>query len=201
MGDLSKVKHYQKKAQQLNKKLEETGDKIDGFNREEDAFDWDRTQYPKRIQGLSTLAPYLKLYDAIVEFDTKYQWVARPFVVVLSEQVQVKQTLWCVHMCVYCSVWMNGPFLDIDPDKVDADVGNLWRTLYKSEKTFNEVPNAQKMAEKVSKCDASAATGKLWMGCSYLLNVLIRLFVAVLIVGKEKSRWFQGAPSIGGCSV
>ena len=70
-GDLSKVKQYQRKAQALNKRLEETGDKVEGFNREEDAFDWERTQYPNRLKALSTLAPYLKLYDAIVEFETK----------------------------------------------------------------------------------------------------------------------------------
>ena len=44
---------------------------------------------------------------------------------------------------------MDGVFNEVDPDTVDADVGNYWRTLYKLEKTFSENPNAKKIAERV----------------------------------------------------
>lgn len=37
----------------------------------------------------------------------------------------------------------------MDPDKVDAETGNFWRALYKLEKQFGDVPNAQKIAAKV----------------------------------------------------
>lgn len=39
----------------------------------------------------------------------------------------------------------------MDPDKVDAETGNFWRALYKLEKQFSDVPNAQKIAARVSK--------------------------------------------------
>ena len=45
---------------------------------------------------------------------------------------------------------MEGPWGTMDPDKVDAETGNFWRALYKLEKQFNEVPNAQKIAARVS---------------------------------------------------
>ena len=44
---------------------------------------------------------------------------------------------------------MEGVFNEVDPDTVDADVGNYWRTLYKLEKTFSENPNGKKIAERV----------------------------------------------------
>ena len=51
-----------------------------------------------------------------------------------------------------CSVfreWMEGPWGTMDPDKVDGETGNFWRALYKLEKQFTEVPNAQKIAARV----------------------------------------------------
>lgn len=46
--------------------------------------------------------------------------------------------------------WMEGPWGTMDPDKVDGETGNFWRALYKLEKQFSEVPNAQKIAARVS---------------------------------------------------
>lgn len=44
---------------------------------------------------------------------------------------------------------MEGPLGVVDPDYVEQETGNFWRSLYKSEKQFNEVPSAQKIAKKV----------------------------------------------------
>ena len=47
------------------------------------------------------------------------------------------------------SGWMDGPMSGVDPDQVENDVGAMWRTLYKMEKSFSECPNPLKMAQKV----------------------------------------------------
>ena len=45
---------------------------------------------------------------------------------------------------------MEGAWGTMDPDKVDAETGNFWRALYKLEKQFGDVPNAQKIASRVN---------------------------------------------------
>lgn len=45
--------------------------------------------------------------------------------------------------------WMDGPMSNMDPDVVGNEVGNVWRSLYKLEKGFENVPFAKKIASKV----------------------------------------------------
>lgn len=70
--DLLEVNRYLKRAQGLSTRLEEAGEKIEGFNLEEDAFDWDRSQYPLKAKLLKVLDPYLNLYKTIVDFQNKH---------------------------------------------------------------------------------------------------------------------------------
>ena len=44
---------------------------------------------------------------------------------------------------------MAGPMSGVDPDQVEHDVGSMWRTLCKMEKSLSEYPNPLKMAQKV----------------------------------------------------
>lgn len=48
------------------------------------------------------------------------------------------------------SDWMESPMMGgANPDGVDAEVGNYWRTLYKLEKNFDSIPTAKRIAGKV----------------------------------------------------
>ena len=73
LGDLQEVNRYNKKAVALRVRLEEATEKIEGFNQEEDAFDWDRSQYPVKAKLQKVLDPYLNLYKTIVDFQNKYK--------------------------------------------------------------------------------------------------------------------------------
>eukprot|EP00118_Oscarella_pearsei_P018868 m.196512 g.196512 ORF g.196512 m.196512 type:complete len:4008 (+) comp39530_c1_seq1:67-12090(+) len=117
-GDLAELPRYLKKAKGINDKLELASEKIEVINAEEEAFEWDLTQYPLRSKARNTVEPYLKLYDTIQEFQTKHK------------------------------NWLEGPFEKIDPDVVESDVGNVWRILYKLEKSLSEQPLPLKMAVK-----------------------------------------------------
>lgn len=72
-GDVQEVKRYQKKAEALNTRLEEAAERIEGFNLEEDAFDWERSKYPLRSKLVNTLGPYVTLYKTIVDFQDKHE--------------------------------------------------------------------------------------------------------------------------------
>uniref|UniRef100_A0A8C4P3H8 Dynein axonemal heavy chain 7 n=1 Tax=Dromaius novaehollandiae TaxID=8790 RepID=A0A8C4P3H8_DRONO len=92
---------------------------IDQFNAEEEAFGWPVSHYPQRKKVQDTLAPYLRLYDMAVEFNRKHQ------------------------------NWTEGLFTKVNPDEVEADVGNYWRGLYKLEKIFHDSPNALSITTKI----------------------------------------------------
>ncbi|XP_052236951.1 dynein axonemal heavy chain 7-like isoform X2 [Dreissena polymorpha] len=118
-GDMSDIQKYLRKSQALSNKLEQAAEKIENFNNEEEAFGWQTTAYPQRQQIMTTLKPYLQLYETTVDFNNKYK------------------------------DWMDGPMSGLNPDDVEQEVGNFWRGLYKLEKAFESVPAAKKIAGKV----------------------------------------------------
>jgi dynein heavy chain len=115
------VPKYLKKAEALQAKLDEGLQRIESFNTEEEAFEWDMSQYPLRHKIASELEPYLKLYQSINEFRTNYD------------------------------KWLDGPFEGVNPEQVETDATNYWRTLYKCEKTFTDLPTPRNMAANVKR--------------------------------------------------
>ncbi|XP_053554548.1 dynein axonemal heavy chain 7 [Bombina bombina] len=118
-GDIQEVNKYLKKAQALNSKLDLAVEKIDQLNAEEEAFGWAATQYPQRKKVQESISPFFRLYEIIVEFNTKYK------------------------------NWMEGPYSAVNPDLVEQDVGNYWRALYKLEKSFRDIPNPLSLTSKI----------------------------------------------------
>lgn len=86
---------------------------------EEEAYGWTVSQYPERKVVHEALLPYLRLYEAAVEFQTCHK------------------------------AWVHGPLSAVNPDKVEGDVGNYWRALYKLEKGFQGSPKALNIARRV----------------------------------------------------
>uniref|UniRef100_A0A671W0U7 Dynein axonemal heavy chain 7 n=1 Tax=Sparus aurata TaxID=8175 RepID=A0A671W0U7_SPAAU len=111
-GELTDLSMYLKKSQALNAKLELALEKINDFNMEEEAYGWSVSQYPQRKKVHDRLIPFLRLYETATDFQNQYEQ------------------------------WLNGPLSGVNPDKVEGDVGNYWRTLYKLEKGFSDVPKA-----------------------------------------------------------
>jgi dynein heavy chain len=118
-GEMQDLQKYYKRAQALEQKLTAANERVEQFNAEEEAFGWELTQYPLRMQTFNSLQPYLKLYEIGVEFTNKYK------------------------------EWTEGPMSKVVPDVVDQDVNNYWRQLYKLERQFQNQPVARKMAAKL----------------------------------------------------
>ncbi|CAH8444945.1 unnamed protein product [Schistosoma curassoni] len=118
-GDLNEINRYLKKAQSLNSKLEIALTKIDGFNADEEALKWDTTSYPLRNEIQNILKPFLTLYEMTVEFNKKHK------------------------------EWMEGSMDKVEPEKVEMDVSNYYRSLFKLEKTFDTLPAPRKIATQV----------------------------------------------------
>ncbi|XP_044073688.1 dynein axonemal heavy chain 7 isoform X2 [Siniperca chuatsi] len=115
-GELMDLSKYLKKSQALNAKLELAMEKINDFNLEEEAYGWSVSQYPQRKKIQDKLTPFLRLYETATDFLNQYEQ------------------------------WLHGPLSGVNPDKVEGDVGNYWRTLYKLEKGFSDVPKALNIA-------------------------------------------------------
>ncbi|XP_049904030.1 dynein axonemal heavy chain 7 [Epinephelus moara] len=115
-GELTDLSMYLKKSQALSAKLELAMEKINDFNLEEEAYGWSVSQYPQRKTIQDKLTPFLRLYETATDFLNQYEQ------------------------------WLHGPLSGVNPDKVEGDVGNYWRTLYKLEKGFSDVPKALSIA-------------------------------------------------------
>jgi dynein heavy chain len=100
-GEYSEIHKYLKTAQRLQSKLENIGEKITNFNREETLIGWDLTKFPGLQSTIDLLAPFLTLYQISVDFQKFYQ------------------------------SWMSGPFLGLNAETVEAEVTSMWRNIYK----------------------------------------------------------------------
>ena len=74
-------------------------------------LEWEVTLFPQIATALQLKEPYVTLWKTAAEYYEKYDR------------------------------WMNGPFITLDADKVNEDVGNMWRTMHKLSRTFADVPN------------------------------------------------------------
>jgi dynein heavy chain len=118
-ADVARNAEYLAAAAGMTAELEAGVAAIDGFNAEEEAFEWEPTSYPLRHKLAAALEPYALLYKTIAQFAAQHEQ------------------------------WLHGPMAEINPEAVENTTGNMWRNLYKLQKTFAETPAPCKMAAAV----------------------------------------------------
>jgi dynein heavy chain len=126
----------------------------DEINYQEGLFGWPKTKFNHVGQMVNSLDPFLKLWTIVSNFSTSY------------------------------TKWMGGPFSGLDPEKIETDVGDMYRNIYKLTKLFSgagsgpELPEPLKVAENTRlKIDK--------------FKVYLPLIQAVCNVGLRDRHWAQ----------
>ena len=87
------------------------------INNEEELLEWELTPFPQIQSATQLKEPFDKLWNTAEEFHEKHE------------------------------MWMNGPFLNLNAEQVQEDVGNMWRMMHKLSKTFGEMPSPKRSTE------------------------------------------------------
>jgi dynein heavy chain len=125
VGDIDEMPFYVKKVQAMIKQLTSSQETIQMFNREEALFGWPITSYPKRQEILENLEPYNLLYTTALNFQKSFKR------------------------------WMDGNFVELDPQAVEEEVDFLNRELFRISNMFDDtsvVPKqiAMQVKEKIA---------------------------------------------------
>jgi dynein heavy chain len=118
-GIMTELPEYLKKLKAYDQRIEELGSEIKRINVEEELLEWDTSPFGKFETAKELLQPYKLLWESVAFFQNEY------------------------------SKWMSGPFLDIVPEKVDEQVNNVYRSMFKLTKLFKDSPVPRKVAETV----------------------------------------------------
>ncbi|KAL5014779.1 hypothetical protein ScPMuIL_009049 [Solemya velum] len=106
-GELDMMQQYVQDVRVLQKRLAETRDQIEWINKEELLYKYPVSQFPDVEEITSSVDPFMRL-----------------FTVVLKWQKAEKK-------------YMDGAFLELDAENVDAEVDEYTRDIYKIQKVFN----------------------------------------------------------------
>ena len=101
VSDIEEMPFYVKKVSGLMKQLQLATETVTSFNREEQLFKWDVTQYPQRKEILSRLEPFQQLYATVVQFQKSYK------------------------------KWMDGAMQELDVEQIEQELDTLKREMLK----------------------------------------------------------------------
>jgi len=89
------------------------------LNEEERLLDQEQTNFADLQVALQLVDPYHKLWTTAYDFHVKNK------------------------------LWSDGPFMGLDANAIAEEVENMWKTMYKLSKQFNDQPGPKKVAETV----------------------------------------------------
>jgi dynein heavy chain len=108
-----------KKAQTLSTKLTLCKEKIQQFNMEEDAFEWEKTSYPLWQATVDKLTPFLGLYETSMAFVNKQK------------------------------LWYESAMGTHDPKDIESEVNTSWEMVSRLENEFSDIPAARELVINV----------------------------------------------------
>ncbi|CAF3418967.1 unnamed protein product [Rotaria socialis] len=129
-GELNMMGEYAQDVKQIQKKIVEVENEIEWINQEENQFRMAKTEYPQLEAIKTAVDPYFRL------FTTVRKW-----------QVAEKK-------------WMDGAFLDLNSEKVEGEVEEYLREIFKIKKQFTNLVKKKKLELANKVMERRKARGK-----------------------------------------
>ncbi|KAF0024691.1 hypothetical protein F2P81_023493 [Scophthalmus maximus] len=102
---------------QITANLESAITELEDINNEQTLLEMNQSQFPKLQILIANKLPYEQLWSTALNFQSKSE------------------------------VWMNGPFLDLDAEKISEDLDVMQRTMYKLTKSFSNLVGPNSVAK------------------------------------------------------
>ncbi|XP_078207367.1 dynein axonemal heavy chain 12 isoform X10 [Callithrix jacchus] len=124
-AELERMQQYVTDVRQLQKRIQESEEAVRFINKEEELFKWELTKYPELDKLKVNIEPYQKFFNFVLKWQR-------------SEKR-----------------WMDGGFLDLNGERMEADVEEFSREIFKTLKFFQmklkkELQEKRKTARKRS---------------------------------------------------
>ncbi|XP_052045898.1 dynein axonemal heavy chain 12 [Apodemus sylvaticus] len=124
-AELDRMQQYVADVRQLQKRIQESEEAVQFINKEEELFKWELTKYPELEKLKVTIEPYQKFFNFVL----KWQRTEKR--------------------------WMDGGFLDLNGESMEADIDDFSREVFKTLKFFltkqkKELQERRKAARKRS---------------------------------------------------
>ncbi|CAF3634232.1 unnamed protein product [Rotaria socialis] len=129
-GELNMMGEYAQDVKQIQKKIVEVENEIEWINQEENQFRMAKTEYPQLEAIKTAVDPYFRL------FTTVRKW-----------QVAEKK-------------WMDGAFLELNSEKVEGEVEEYLREIFKIKKQFTNLVKKKKLELANKVMERRKARGK-----------------------------------------
>lgn len=103
----------------LHKNLDAAQNELDDINTQEQLLGFETSIFPILPMMFQLKEPYDKLWNTAYNFHQKHE------------------------------AWMNGPFIELNSEVIENEVGDMWRTMYKLTKVLSEQPGPRRIADSV----------------------------------------------------
>ncbi|XP_014014461.1 dynein axonemal heavy chain 3 [Salmo salar] len=114
---LEEMKNNVEKLNELTSCLDAAVTELDDINKEETLLEKEQSQFPMLQTLMGNKQPYDQLWTNALNFQNKSE------------------------------IWMNGPFLHLNAEKISEELITMWRTMYKLTKSFSDLPGPRRMAD------------------------------------------------------
>ncbi|MGH0118801.1 UNVERIFIED_CONTAM: hypothetical protein FKN15_062263 [Acipenser sinensis] len=116
---MEEMKNNVDKLSELTSSLNAALAELEDINKEETLLGKEQSQFPLLQTSMANKQPYDQLWTTANNFHTKSEF------------------------------WLNGPFLKLNAEDINEEIGNMWRTVYKLTKTLSDLPGPRRVADSI----------------------------------------------------